>query len=1233
MPSDWSSRLHISVPDEERGRRSSWRDKLRRLSRSREPSQNRPQSQSRLDSESSRTRFPLTTEPASTCLTNSARIHAASVPNELVSTNTASTLRISSEECVVDENVPANDSLAIVKDYAIANASTDLWSTAYREAVGSFEEEVQTIISKGERIEELFKRLEENNETVTDESLFRRGARRLQAPLRNFKLALDMARPLASIEPTASTAVGVVTSVTAIAIAVCGAEEALNAQIANMLEHVAIIDECDTLGQKLDAGNSVHKTLVPVYKDLLDFYIAAHDILTSKAFVLALVCDQLRQRLPKIVSGFLEHAALLKSSIANATVELLTEIKKILQDKKIQKLLGVNKDKQRSELHCELRGLRASDACKWIVADSRFLEWYNASDSERLVVFGNMGCGKTIITAHVVEELIHLNKSRLPRALVCYHYCVNNETGNVLYVWSSLILQLLDQQEGLKVEFGKWYEYTRKSELVNAAQSSADLGNFFSTCVENLNRELFVVIDGLDECDSQSQTALVTILGNISQKTPRLKVFFSSRPQEGIEKLLHGSIEIRWVPSKERDAIIVGHTVKRCLRDFPATIQSLVTESLSELAQGSAIWVKLTVELIQKRKIQAIRPMKTFLADIPAPAALSQLYAKLFAHQVGDDFDNEQLASTALEILAVARRPLSIVELGWAVALNDACADVRTVNALQDYVDEKRALSLLQPFLSQIDFQDVKKCQVKLVHQSLKELILQEVPSNWARSQNMGDERRVQNRQPELEAALVRKCVKYLLLDDMDQNDLFSKERERAQVHQQLAGAGFFDDFDDDDKQLDSPEKGSDDEQKQEAKHLYYDPSERGFGEFFVYASCFWLDHFRVSAPISLPDSSDIVTLCKAKSKRLQNWIEQYCRPDCTIVRKFDLDSDYLNPLVIVFLYGSEDALKKLLQDQDLVGKKSLNNSVKETIRQIIFGGETSRLRILFHDSRVGPRIRTYEFFCQIMAEWARSPRGDRDSRDWVGIFDLVVDIFDYLIREESGNDFLCAAADYGCLPVVERLFEEAARNPAMRNELLRDPQRDRYGPSNHQSVGQAVRGNRIEVLHYLLQQDGIEAHLRHRGSRGDNVFHKAALHCNPQVMSLLIPRFREGVNLANKAGTTPLAELVFWKAPPGRIESAKILLTQGGADVRAGYRDEPSNWREPLRKAVRYGDIAMCRVLVEVGGADPRRVLRIGEDGRPSLMDPMVLSTEVACNVLDTLCSLAGVSRKTICS
>ncbi|KIW89922.1 uncharacterized protein Z519_09352 [Cladophialophora bantiana CBS 173.52] len=473
-----------------------------------------------------------------------------------------------------------------------------------------------------------------------------------------------------------------------------------------MLEHVAIIDDCDTLGRKLDDENGIHKALVPVYKDLLNFYIAALDKLTSKAFVLALVCDQLSQRLPTIVSDFVDHAALLLDRVGNATLELVTDIKKPLQDNK------------------------TSDACEWILADPKFIEWYNAPNSGQLVVLDPMGCGKTVITAHAIEELIRRNEHKSPRPVMCYHYCGKDEREKVLYISSSLLLQLLDQQEGLKVEFNRWYDRTKQSEHLDPEQCSADLGKFLSACVENLDRELFVVIDARDECDSDSRDELIVVLDSLSNKMQRLKVFLSSRPQRGIEESLQGATHIRWSPSRERDAIIVGHTVKRYLKKLPPDIQSLVTQMLSQSAQGSAFWVKLTVHLIQKRKIEAMGPMKRFLADSPSPAELSQLYGKLFAHATENDAANAQVATSALQVLAVARRPLSILELSWAVALSDPRADMRTLVQPEACVDKRRVLNLLQPFLSQVDFEDDRKRQVRLVHQSLKELVLRDAPSH-----------------------------------------------------------------------------------------------------------------------------------------------------------------------------------------------------------------------------------------------------------------------------------------------------------------------------------------------------------------------------------------------------------------------------------------------------------------------------------------------------------------------
>ena len=100
-------------------------------------------------------------------------------------------------------------------------ASSDLWSAAYREAVYNLGKDIDVAILKGKNVAQLFKELEEIDKKATQESAFLRGVTYLhsiQVPLERFKLALDLASPLTSLEPTATTVFGVVRCVTAVSL-------------------------------------------------------------------------------------------------------------------------------------------------------------------------------------------------------------------------------------------------------------------------------------------------------------------------------------------------------------------------------------------------------------------------------------------------------------------------------------------------------------------------------------------------------------------------------------------------------------------------------------------------------------------------------------------------------------------------------------------------------------------------------------------------------------------------------------------------------------------------------------------------------------------------------------------------------------------------------------------------------------------------------------------------------
>lgn len=97
--------------------------------------------------------------------------------------------------------------------------SSDLWSAAYREAVNSLGKDIDVAILRDSSAAQLFAELEGIDKGMTERSVFLRGVaylRSIQVPLERFKLALDLASPLANLDPVASTVIGAIRSVTAV---------------------------------------------------------------------------------------------------------------------------------------------------------------------------------------------------------------------------------------------------------------------------------------------------------------------------------------------------------------------------------------------------------------------------------------------------------------------------------------------------------------------------------------------------------------------------------------------------------------------------------------------------------------------------------------------------------------------------------------------------------------------------------------------------------------------------------------------------------------------------------------------------------------------------------------------------------------------------------------------------------------------------------------------------------
>lgn len=120
--------------------------------------------------------------------------------------------------------------------------------------------------------------------------------------------------------------------------------------------------------------------------------------------------------------------------------------------------LGSGKLRRQHQPHVHLQEMRADNACEFLRTDAKFIGWHRGTGCRELVIVGELGSGKSVAMAFLVDELHRRNQLQVsePNVPICYHYCQNGTSGEAIHVFCVLILSLLAQRPDLKMRFVKW---------------------------------------------------------------------------------------------------------------------------------------------------------------------------------------------------------------------------------------------------------------------------------------------------------------------------------------------------------------------------------------------------------------------------------------------------------------------------------------------------------------------------------------------------------------------------------------------------------------------------------------------------------------------------------------------------------------------------------------------------------------------------------------------------------
>lgn len=836
-------------------------------------------------------------------------------------------------------------------------------------------------------------------------------------------------------------------------------------------------------------------------------------------------------------------------------------------------LLGNNR-RVETDLHLEER---ADGSCEWLNQTPQFQSWLRSSSSKTqfLTMFGAMGCGKTTTTVYITELL------ESEGAVVCRYFCKDDgERNQAANVYRGLIGQLIYSVPGLDLD-------SRFSGLYEGSKDKRDTSKLLRSCFVQLLQivsdklKVYIVIDAVDECEKKAWEELVHLFKDLSGQRSPSKVFLSSRHAKDIKRGAPGnSFEMRL--SRDESRRISKHLMDTKYfqnSDISEKDRHRLVEKAFERAEGSAIWIRNILAYVDM-----MYSMKTFHSDVEtllramenttsAESGLPALYGKLYVKHLERHDKEPRKMELALNLLAFARRPVTLRELACFLSFHFQGEDALSKLNSKDYLG---VFDLVHPFVNTDGKPD---SVVRLVHQSLKALIAQKPPSSWAEVEISQDEQTPEERQEQIRKTLGHQagvhrilasaCLRYLKLPRCSEKRLIS--------------SGFTHAF---------HPWGSAPEGKPVQD---FDPAKEGFGDLFNYAACHWKSHLS-KCPSRAEDAKDIISICKAGSTSLQNWSDQYRRPTCSFSadETFLPTQDELDPLVISVVLELQDMPEMIMKDQNVWTSPAFrNSSAANAIDHALLKGHFSTAITIFTLS--GDRMCKRDYWDRFMRQyhsvsWENNGIS-HNEQGWSTFINTLIKAMLPTHLPPWAPHALHTAITSRCLLATRALFSHAATNPPLHHALLSNP--------HHQSlIALAAATGNPETLAFLCAQHTMTPHLHHRGPNAETAFHAAATsdHFDPRILATLIAAWPAGVDLPSSGSgiddATPLLALARCDTgAPGYAQAARMLLETGDVDVE--YTSAGGGFA--LGVAVEKGRVGMVEVLVGVGGARLERVVERG--------------------------------------
>ena len=279
------------------------------------------------------------------------------------------------------------------------------------------------------------------------------------------------------------------------------------------------------------------------------------------------------------------------------------------------------------------KGPHNQASCKWIFHHADFQKWRNSPNSQLLWIKGDVGKGKTMLLAGIINEMLPQKKqpdeSDCQAVVVTYFFCQRHDQriNNATAVLRGLIYLLAVQQEVLTKHLIASYNIgiSDPFEDVNA------VFNLTSKLVDmlcDIKATVYLIVDALDECGTGLEQLLSQIL-IIACKCNNVRWLVSSRDNSLIKRRLglgDGTGRFQLELNAENISPAVDIYIDTKLSDLEwlkhdTALQDQVRAKIHEKAGATFLWVSLVCDELEAEDGSSVLRV---LEDAPTQLDLMQ---------------------------------------------------------------------------------------------------------------------------------------------------------------------------------------------------------------------------------------------------------------------------------------------------------------------------------------------------------------------------------------------------------------------------------------------------------------------------------------------------------------------------------------------------------------------------------------------------------------------------------